>query len=55
MRLRSLLLRWLLVPTLALWGLGFAVGYARSLQQANEAYDRTLRAEQRGARSRNHG
>lgn len=42
MRLRSLLLRWLLVPTLALWGLGFAVGYARSLQQANEAYDRTL-------------
>ena len=42
MRLRSLLLVWLLAPTLALWGLGFAVGYARSLQQANEAYDRTL-------------
>ena len=42
MRLRSLLLRWLLVPTLAVWALGFAVGYTRSLAQANEAYDRTL-------------
>ncbi|MBS0343315.1 MAG: sensor histidine kinase N-terminal domain-containing protein [Proteobacteria bacterium] len=42
MRLRNLLLAWLLVPTLVLWGLGFAVGYERSLQQAHEAYDRTL-------------
>jgi two-component system, OmpR family, sensor histidine kinase TctE len=42
MRLRSLLLRWLLVPTLAVWALGFALGYTRSLAQANEAYDRTL-------------
>lgn len=42
MRLRSLLLRWLLVPTLAVWALGFVVGYTRSLAQANEAYDRTL-------------
>ena len=42
MRLRNLLLAWLLAPTLVLWGLGFAVGYERSLQQANEAYDRTL-------------
>ena len=42
MRLRSLLLRWLLVPTLALWALGFAAGYARSLAQAHEAHDRTL-------------
>lgn len=41
-RLRSLLLRWLLVPTLALWALGFAATYARSLAQAHEAYDRTL-------------
>ena len=42
MRLRSLLLRWLLVPTLALWAVGFAAGYVRSLAQAHEAYDRTL-------------
>ncbi|HSI60292.1 MAG TPA: sensor histidine kinase N-terminal domain-containing protein [Ideonella sp.] len=41
-RLRDLLLRWLLVPTLALWALGFAIGYMRSLAQAHEAYDRTL-------------
>lgn len=41
-RLRSLLLRWLLVPTLALWALGFVAGYMRSLAQAHEAYDRTL-------------
>jgi two-component system, OmpR family, sensor histidine kinase TctE len=42
MRLRSLLLRWLLIPTLALWLLAFAFGYLRSLAQAHEAYDRTL-------------
>ena len=41
-RLRSLLLLWLLVPTLALWALGFVTSYSRSLAQANEAYDRTL-------------
>jgi len=42
MRLRNLLLRWLLVPTLALWLVSFVLGYSRSLAQANEAYDRTL-------------
>jgi two-component system sensor histidine kinase TctE len=41
-RLRSLLLAWLLIPTLALWATAFAVGYWRSLAQAHEAYDRTL-------------
>lgn len=41
-RLRSLLLGWLLVPTLALWAVAFATGYWRSLAQAHEAYDRTL-------------
>ncbi|HSV48104.1 MAG TPA: sensor histidine kinase N-terminal domain-containing protein [Ramlibacter sp.] len=41
-RLRSLLLRWLLIPTLALWLLASAIGYLRSLAQAHEAYDRTL-------------
>ena len=41
-RLRSLLLAWLLLPTLLLWALGFVVGYVRSLEQAHEAYDRTL-------------
>lgn len=41
-RLRSLLLAWLLLPTLVLWALGFVVGYMRSLTQAHEAYDRTL-------------
>jgi two-component system sensor histidine kinase TctE len=41
-RLRSLLLRWLLVPTLTLWMLAFGIGYWRSLAQAHEAYDRTL-------------
>ena len=30
-RLRSLLLGWLLLPTLVLWALGFVVGYMRSL------------------------
>ena len=42
MRLRSLLLGWLLLPTVVLWALGFVVGYMRSLAQAHEAYDRTL-------------
>ncbi len=42
MRLRSLLLRWLLVPTLGLWLLGSAASYLRSLAQAHQAYDRTL-------------
>lgn len=41
-RLRSLLLRWLLVPSLLLWAGGFALGYWRSLAQAHEAFDRTL-------------
>jgi two-component system sensor histidine kinase TctE len=40
--LRSLLLGWVLVPTLILWAAGFAVGYLHSLAQAHEAYDRTL-------------
>jgi two-component system sensor histidine kinase TctE len=42
MRLRSQLLRWLLVPTLALWAVAVVFGYLRSLEQAHEAYDRTL-------------
>jgi two-component system sensor histidine kinase TctE len=42
LRLRSLLLRWLLVPTLLLWVAAVAVGYLHSLGQANEAYDRAL-------------
>lgn len=42
LRLRSLLLRWLLVPTLALWVAAVAVGYLHSLAQADEAYDRAL-------------
>ncbi|HSW26442.1 MAG TPA: sensor histidine kinase N-terminal domain-containing protein, partial [Burkholderiaceae bacterium] len=42
LRLRSLLLRWLLIPSLLLWAGGFALGYWRSLAQANEAFDRTL-------------
>ncbi|MDP2693782.1 MAG: sensor histidine kinase N-terminal domain-containing protein [Gallionella sp.] len=41
-RLRNLLLRWLLIPTLALWLLAATVGYLRSLALAHEAYDRTL-------------
>ncbi|UUZ72146.1 sensor histidine kinase N-terminal domain-containing protein [Polaromonas sp. P1(28)-8] len=40
--LRSLLLRWLLIPTLGLWLLASTLGYLRSLAQAHEAYDRTL-------------
>lgn len=42
MRLRSHLLRWLLIPTLALWLLGSVIGYLHSLELAHEAYDRTL-------------
>lgn len=42
MRLRSLLLRWLLVPLVVLWAIGFRIHYARTLALANEAYDRTL-------------
>jgi two-component system sensor histidine kinase TctE len=41
-RLRDLLLRWLLIPTLALWLISATVGYLRSLALAHEAYDRTL-------------
>jgi len=41
-RLRNLLLRWLLIPTLGLWLLAATIGYLRSLAQAHEAYDRTL-------------
>ncbi|MFT3814764.1 MAG: sensor histidine kinase N-terminal domain-containing protein [Acidovorax sp.] len=42
MRLRSHLLRWLLAPLCVLWAVGVCIHYARSLAQANEAYDRTL-------------
>jgi two-component system sensor histidine kinase TctE len=42
MRLRSLLLRWLLVPLAVLWAVGYRVHYMRSIDQVNEAYDRTL-------------
>jgi two-component system sensor histidine kinase TctE len=41
-RLRDLLLRWLLIPTLVLWAAAFALSYLRGLAQAHEAYDRTL-------------
>lgn len=41
-RLRDLLLRWLLIPTLALWAVAFGLSYLRGLAQAHEAYDRTL-------------
>lgn len=41
-RLRDLLLRWLLIPTLGLWLLAATTGYLRSLALAHEAYDRTL-------------
>ena len=40
--LRSHLLRWLLVPLFILWVIGFRVSYLRSLEQANQGYDRTL-------------
>jgi two-component system sensor histidine kinase TctE len=42
MRLRSLLLRWLLLPLVVLWAVGFWIQYLRSIDQVNEAYDRTL-------------
>ncbi len=42
MRLRDHLLRWLLIPLVLLWAVGFRISYLRSLGQANEAYDRTL-------------
>lgn len=42
MRLRSLLLAWLLVPSLLLWGLAFGFGWLHNLDLAHEAYDRTL-------------
>jgi two-component system sensor histidine kinase TctE len=41
-RLRSHLLQWLLIPLFILWAIGFRVSYVRSLDQAHEAYDRTL-------------
>ena len=41
-RLRSHLLRWLLIPIFVLWAIGFRINYVRTLEQANEAYDRTL-------------
>lgn len=41
-RLRSHLLRWLLIPMFVLWAVGFRINYMRTLEQANEAYDRTL-------------
>ncbi|MEP6873732.1 MAG: sensor histidine kinase [Burkholderiales bacterium] len=42
MRLRSLLLRWLLLPLVVLWAIGFWIQYLRNIDQVNEAYDRTL-------------
>ncbi|KQP14026.1 sensor histidine kinase [Pseudorhodoferax sp. Leaf267] len=42
MRLRNHLLRWLLLPLALVWAIGFHLDYARSIAQANEAYDRTL-------------
>lgn len=41
-RLRSHLLRWLLIPLGALLMVGFYVTYQHSLEQVNEAFDRTL-------------
>lgn len=41
-RLRSHLLRWLLLPLIVLWAIGFRIHYVRTLALANEAYDRTL-------------
>lgn len=43
MRLRNMLLRWLLLPSLVLWAATFTAGNARRLTQAHDAYDRTLR------------
>ena len=42
MRLRSLLLRWLLLPLIVLWAIGFRIQYLRGIDQVNAAYDRTL-------------
>ena len=42
MRLRSLLLRWLLLPLIVLWAIGFRIQYLRSIDQVDAAYDRTL-------------
>lgn len=42
MRLRSHLLRWLLIPLFVLWAIGFRLSHLRSLEQANAAFDRTL-------------
>jgi len=42
MRLRNHLLRWLLIPLVLVWAIGFRIDYVRSTDQANEAYDRTL-------------
>lgn len=41
-RLRSHLLRWLLIPLFLLSLVGFRVSYVRGLEQAHQAYDRTL-------------
>lgn len=43
MRLRNALLAWLVLPTLALWGAASWISQVRSLRQAHDAYDRTLR------------
>lgn len=42
MRLRNLLLAWLLLPSLALWGIGFWLSYLHVLGESHEAFDRTL-------------
>ncbi|MGO4813886.1 sensor histidine kinase N-terminal domain-containing protein [Cupriavidus sp. 2MCAB6] len=41
-RLRNHLLRWLLIPLSVVWIVGFRINYVRTLEQANQAYDRTL-------------
>ncbi|MGO4328564.1 sensor histidine kinase [Cupriavidus sp. 2TAF22] len=41
-RLRNHLLRWLLIPLVIVWAVGFCISYVRTLEQANQAYDRTL-------------
>lgn len=41
-RLRSHLLRWLLIPLFVLLAIGFHVTYQRSLEQVHRAFDRTL-------------
>ena len=42
MRLRNLLLAWLLLPSLALWGIGFWLSYLHVRGESHEAFDRTL-------------